>query len=101
MKLEIRKLGLGSLVFSAYPLVLFGLAAVKALLMPIELSPDATTMQAVMQIVMQILTETAVFLVLSLVVAFVYNVFCSFGIKGIRFDIVEVEEVGGADGEAN
>ena len=93
MKLEIRKVALGSLVFSAYPLVLFALAAARAVLMPADFAADATAFTIIMQAVMQTLTETAVLLVLSLLIVFVYNVFCSFGIKGIRFDIEEVETI--------
>jgi len=99
MKLEIRKIAPGTLVFSAYPLVLFALSLARALIMPPLPMPDATAMQSIMQIVMQVLTETAVFLVLSLVTVFIYNVFCSLGIKGIRFDIEEVEVVDAQEGE--
>ena len=93
MKLEIRKINLPSLALSAYPLVLFALAAVRALLLPSDIVPDATLMQTILQVSLQVLMETAAMLFISIVIAFIYNLFCSFGIKGIRFDIAEVEEV--------
>ena len=98
MKLEIRKIAVSSLVLSAYPLVLFGLAMARALLATPEFGADATGAQMAMQVILGILVETAVMLVLSVIIAFVYNLFCSFGIKGIRFDIEEVEEAQGPEG---
>jgi len=98
MKLEIRKINLPSLALSAYPLVLFALAAVRAVILPYDMSPEATLMQSVLQVILQVLMETAAMLFISVVIAFIYNLFCSFGIKGIRFDIAEVEEVS-AQGE--
>ncbi|MDR1123726.1 MAG: hypothetical protein LBL61_03835 [Elusimicrobiota bacterium] len=97
MKLEIRKITISSLVLSAYPLVLFGLAMARALLAPPDFG-DASAGQMVMQVILGILVETAVMLMLSVIIAFVYNLFCSFGIKGIRFDIEEVEETQGTEG---
>ncbi|MDR0735107.1 MAG: hypothetical protein LBG16_05450 [Elusimicrobiota bacterium] len=99
MKLEIRKITISSLFLSAYPLVLFGLALARALLAPPDFSASATAVEMIMQVVLGILVETAVMLVLSVVIAFVYNLFCSFGIKGIRFDIEEVEEAPGPQGD--
>ena len=92
MKLEIRKINLPSLVLSAYPLILFAVAGVRALLMPPDIVPDAGTLDSILQPILLVLMETAAMLMLSVVVAFVYNIFCSFGIKGIRFEIAEVEE---------
>jgi hypothetical protein len=99
MKLEIRKITISSLFLSAYPLVLFALALARALLAPPDFGAAATAVEMIMQVVLGILVETAVMLVLSVVIAFVYNLFCSFGIKGIRFDIEEVEEAPGPQGD--
>ena len=99
MKLEIRKINLPSLVLSAYPLVMFAMAAARALLMPSDMLPEMTFMQSLTNMVLQVLMETAALLLLSMVVAFVYNLFCSFGIKGIRFEVAEVEETPAGEGK--
>ena len=93
MKLEIRKINLPSLVLSAYPLVMFAVAAARALLIPPDILPEGTFTENAVQLALLVLMETAALMVLSVIIAFVYNLFCSFGIKGIRFEIAEVEEV--------
>ena len=93
MKLEIKNINLGSIIFSVYPLIIFTLSVLRVLLSPAD-GAEIPLFQAFMQGVLAVLAETLVMLVLSLVVAFVYNLFCSFGIKGIRIDIDEVETAG-------
>lgn len=88
MKLEIKNINLGSVVFSVYPLVLFVLSFLNAVFAIGDLS-DYTLMQKIMQIVLWTLAQTLTLTVVSLALAFVYNLLCSFGIKGIRFDIEE------------
>ena len=89
MKLEIKSINLSSVVFSVYPLVLFVLSALNALFAIGDLT-DYTMMQKIMQVVLWTLAQTLSLVVVSLVLVFIYNLFCSFGIRGIRFDIEEV-----------
>jgi len=93
MKLEIKNISLGSILFSVYPLIVFAFSLASVLLGVGELAGE-TIMENVMQAILLTLAQTLVILVLSVVVVVVYNLFCSFGIKGIRF---EIEEVGGQD----
>lgn len=91
MKLEIRNISLGSIVFSVYPLIVFALSLLNAIFAASAMV-EYGIMEKVMQVVLWALADTMVLLVISLVVAFVYNLFCSFGIRGLRFEIEEVEE---------
>ncbi len=90
MKLEIKNISLKSVVFSVYPLVVFTLSLVSALFSIGDLS-DYTFLQKIMQLVLWTLAQTLSIVVVSLVLIFIYNLFCSFGMKGIRFDIEEVD----------
>jgi hypothetical protein len=91
MKLEIKNISLSSLIFSAYPLIIFVLALVNSVFAA-DAIPEYGIMERVLQLTLWALAETLVILITSLVVAFVYNLLCSFGVKGLRFDIEEVEE---------
>ena len=88
MKLEIKNINLGTVVFSVYPLVLFVLSFLNAIFAIGDLS-DYTMMQKIMQVVLWTLAQTLTLVVISLALAFVYNLLCAFGIRGIRFDIEE------------
>lgn len=91
MKLEIKNINLVSVVLSVYPLVLFVLSFLNAVFAIGDLS-DYTLMQKIMQIVLWTLAQTLTLTVVSLALVFVYNLLCSFGIRGIRFDIEEAGE---------
>ena len=88
MKLEIKNINLGTVVFSVYPLVLFVLSFLNAIFAIGDLS-DYTMMQKIMQVVLWTLAQTLTLVVISLALAFVYNLLCAFGIRGIKFDIEE------------
>jgi len=100
MKLEIKNINLLSVVFSVYPLVLFVLSFLNAIFAIGDLS-DYTFVQKIMQLVLWTLAQTLSLVVISLALAFVYNLLCSFGMKGIRFEIEEVENASAASAEDN
>lgn len=91
MKLEIKNISLSSVIFSVYPLIVFALSLINAVFAA-EAIGEYGIMERVMQVVLWSLAETMVILVTTLVVAFVYNLLCSFGVKGLRFEIEEVED---------
>ncbi|MDR0646284.1 MAG: hypothetical protein LBG46_04865 [Elusimicrobiota bacterium] len=101
MKVEIRNISLKSLVFSAYPLAVFSLSLLSVLLALPEFSADNTLFKSILEFLMNVISLTAAMLVLSLLTVFIYNLFCSFGIKGIKFEIEEVEESSKQDEEQN
>ena len=91
MKLEIKNISLSSVIFSVYPLIVFAISLLNAVFAA-EAIGEYGIMERVMQVILWSLAETMVLLVTTLVVASVYNLLCSFGVKGLRFEIEEVED---------
>ena len=91
MKLELKNISLTSVVFSAYPLIVFVFSLLNSVFAA-DVVPEYGIIERVMQVILWALAQTMVLLIISLVVAFVYNLLCSFGVKGIRFEIEEVED---------
>ena len=88
MKIEIKNIHLKSIILSAFPLLVFALCLVNYVLQ-ISSMPDLSLIQQVLQIILWTLVDTMVYLVLIVIAAFVYNLFCSFGIKGLTFTVEE------------
>jgi len=88
MKIEIKNISIKSLILSAFPLLVFALCLVNYVLQ-ISSMPDLSLIQQVLQIILWTLVDTMVYLVLIVIAAFVYNLFCSFGIKGLTFTVEE------------
>lgn len=88
MKIEIKNINLKSIILSAFPLLVFALCLVNYVLQ-ISSMPDLSLIQQVLQIILWTLVDTMVYLVLIVIAAFVYNLFCSFGIKGLTFTVEE------------
>ncbi len=92
MKLEIKNINLSSVIFSVYPLMIFTINAVSSFLSVFALGEDFTAMEKLMQGVLWALGDTMVFLIISLAAVFVYNLFCSFGVRGVRFEVAGTDE---------
>jgi len=88
MKIEIKNISLKSIILSAFPLLVFALCLVNYVLQ-ISSMPDFSLMQQILQIILWTLVDTMVYLVLIVIAAFIYNLFCSFGIKGLTFTVEE------------
>ncbi len=88
MKIEIKNISLKSIILSAFPLLVFALCLVNYVLQ-ISSMPDLSLMQQILQIILWTLVDTMVYLVLIVISAFIYNLFCSFGMKGLTFTIEE------------
>lgn len=88
MKIEIKNISLKSIILSAFPLLVFALCLVNYVLQ-ISSMPDFSLMQQILQIILWTLVDTMVYLVLIVIAAFVYNLFCSFGIRGLTFTVEE------------
>ncbi len=91
MKLELKNISLSSIVFSVYPLIAFALSLVNNVF-AVSILGEYTITERILQGLIWTVGDTAVLLVGTVVVAFLYNLFCSFGIRGVRFSIEEVEE---------
>ena len=57
--------------------------------MQISSMPDMSVIQQILQIILWTLVDTMVYLVLFVISAFVYNLFCSFGMRGLTFTVEE------------
>ena len=88
MKIEIKNVNLKSIILSAFPLLVFALCFVNYVLQ-ISSMPDFSFMQQILQIILWTLVDTMVYLVLIVISAFIYNLFCSFGMKGLTFTVEE------------
>ena len=88
MKIEIKNINLKSIILSAFPLLVFALCLVNYVLQVSSL-PDMSLMQQILQIILWTLVDTMVYLVLIVISAFIYNLFCSFGMKGLTFTVEE------------
>ena len=88
MKIEIRNISLKSIILSAFPLLVFVLCLVNYVLQ-VSSMPDMSLMQQILQIILWTLVDTMVYLVLIVISALVYNLFCSFGMRGLTFTVEE------------
>ncbi len=86
MKVEIKKVSIKDVLFSAFPLAVFVVMLLTAALEVFK--PEATlTVSYVMGLVMYAIQATILFLVSSVVLLFAYNFLCSLGIRGVRVDL--------------
>ena len=88
MKIEIKNINLKSIILSAFPLLVFALCLVNYVLQISSLQ-DMSFIQRILQIILWTLVDTMVYLVLIVIAAFIYNLFCSFGMKGLTFTVEE------------
>lgn len=88
MKIEIKNISIKSLLLSAFPLLVFGLCTVNNALAVFDLD-ELTFIEKLLQLILWSISNTIVILMTSVVGAFVYNLFCSFGIKGLTISLEE------------
>ncbi len=88
MKIEIKNISLKSIVLSAFPLLVFT-ACLLTSIIPVAGASELSLLESILAIVLNALVETVVFLALFIAAAFIYNLFCSFGIKGLAFTLEE------------
>lgn len=88
MKIEIKNISLKSIILSAFPLLVFAWFFVNNMLQISSLSELSLTMK-ILQIILWTLTDTMASMCCVVVAVFVYNLFCSFGIRGLTFTVEE------------
>lgn len=86
MKIEIKKIGITSVLFSVFPVAVFLVMLVSAFM---EIfNPDAVLNAAyVMGLVFRAVQSTLLFLVSTVFFLLAYNLLCSIGIRGVRVDL--------------
>lgn len=86
MKVEIKKIGISSLLFSVFPLAVFVVMLVSAFME--VFNPEATiNMAYVMGLIMRAIQGTLLVLVSAVFFLLAYNVLCAVGIRGVRVEL--------------
>lgn len=86
MKVEIKKIGISTVLFSVFPLAVFVVMLLAAFME--VFNPDVTINLAyVMGLIMRAIQGTLLFLVSTVFFLLAYNVLCSLGIRGVRVEL--------------
>lgn len=92
-KLEIKKIGLKSLVFSGYPFVVFVFSLLSTLIrLGDVVSSEDGFFSALVSILLYSLFTTAAIILYSVLAAFIYNMLMNLGLKGVNISLAEIEE---------
>lgn len=86
MKVEIKKVSIKDVLFSAFPLAVFVIMLVTAA-MEIFKPEAALTVSYLMGLVMFAIQGTILFLVSTVIFLWVYNFLCTLGIRGVRVEL--------------
>ena len=86
MKVEIKKIGVSTVLFSVFPLAVFVVMLIGAFL---EIfNPDATlNVTYLMSLIMRAIQGTLLFLVSTVFFLWAYNLLCALGILGVRVEL--------------
>ena len=86
MRVEIKKIGISNVIFSAFPVAVFVVMLITALL---ELfNPDgAITLDYIMTLIMRSIQGTLLALVSVVFFLLAYNILCAVGIRGVRVEL--------------
>lgn len=86
MKVEIKKIGISSLLFSVFPLAVFVIMLVSAFLE--VFSPEATiNLTYIMSLIMHAIQGTLLFLVSAIFFLLAYNLLVAIGSRGVRIEL--------------
>lgn len=86
MKVEIKKIGVMSVLFSVFPLAVFVVMLVGAFME--MFNPDASlSMAYVMGLIMCAIQGTLIVLVSSVFFLLAYNLLCAVGIRGVQVEL--------------
>lgn len=86
MKVEIKKIGVSSVLFSVFPLAVFIIMLISAFLE--VFSPDATiNLTYIMSLIMHAIQGTLLFLVTTVFFVLAYNLLAAIDIRGIRIEL--------------
>jgi len=90
MRIEIKKISIASLLVSALPVIIFIISFIYSL--QAVFTPSAVPFfNVLMQAVLIAIAKTVIILVCVIVGAFVYNLLCAVGMKGVKFDLEDVK----------
>lgn len=86
MRVEIKKIGVLTVLFSVFPLAVFVVMLLSAFM---EIfNPDVAVSAAyIMGLIMRAIQSTLLFLVSTVFFLWAYNWLCALGIRGVRVDL--------------
>lgn len=86
MKIEIKRIGIMSVLFSVFPLAVFVVMLVSSFMD--VFNPDAAiNLTYIMSLIMRAIQGTLLFLVGVVCFLFTYNLLCAIGIRGVHVDL--------------
>ncbi len=86
MKVEIKKIGISTVLFSVFPLAVFVVMMLSALME--VFNPEAVINAAyIMGLIMRAIQSTLLFLVSTVFFLLAYNLLCAVGIRGVRVEL--------------
>ncbi len=86
MKVEIKKIAVKDVLFSVFPLAVFGIMLLTAIVEVFK--PEATvTASYLLGLLMYAVQGTLLWLVSIAVFLWIYNFLCSLGIRGVRVEL--------------
>ena len=90
MKVELKKIGVLNVIFSAFPVAVFMVMLANAILN--IFSPDMAFNAAFfMNMIMQAILNTLLFLVFTVLFLFVYNILCGIGVRPVTVELQDKE----------
>ncbi len=97
MRLEIKNINIGSILFSSVPIVIFVLgmfgAIITFFLVPTPIVGPMSVGKKLLAVGLYSLMYTFLVVALGVFISFVYNFFTNtVGLKGLKFDIEEVNQ---------
>ena len=86
MKVEIKKIGISTVLVSVFPLAVFVVMMLSALME--VFNPEAVINAAyIMGLIMRAIQSTLLFLVSTVFFLLAYNLLCAVGIRGVRVEL--------------
>ena len=90
MKVELKKISILTVIFSAFPVAVFMTMLGMGILD--VFSPDTIfNMTFLMSMIMQAILDTLLFLVFTALFLFVYNVLCGIGVRAVTIELQDKE----------
>ena len=90
MKVEIRKIGILKVLFSAFSVAVFIVMLISGIMGMFDPSTNFT-LSFLMNMIMQAVINTLLFLVYTVFFLFAYNVLCGIGVRGVQMELEDRE----------
>lgn len=90
MKIELRKIELTSLLFSAFPIAVFCIMLIKSTIVSVA-EAESFYFSLLGTIIFAAIVETFAWIVVAIVTVAVYNFICALGLRGVRLELDDVE----------